>query len=50
MHGGRSTGPKTELGKQQIANAHLKTGRYSKKAIAEQKLVRDLIRGLKDAI
>lgn len=30
LHGGKSTGPKTEEGKQRIAKAHFKHGLYTK--------------------
>lgn len=37
LHGGKSTGPRTEEGRARIAAAQFKHGRRSKKAIAERK-------------
>ena len=35
MHGGKSTGPKTQAGKEKIVATHLKHGRRSKSSIAK---------------
>jgi hypothetical protein len=36
-HGGKSTGPRTQEGKDRISAAHWKTGSFTKEAIAERK-------------
>jgi hypothetical protein len=41
MHGGKSTGPKTEEGKKKAA-ANLKDGRYSNDAIADREYMREM--------
>jgi hypothetical protein len=43
MHGGKSTGPKTEEGKKKAAMASFKHGRYSNAAIAEREDMRKLM-------
>ena len=48
MHGGRSTGPKTKVGKEGARRAVLKHGTYTKEMQAQNKEVRDLIRQSKD--
>lgn len=40
MHGGKSTGPKTEEGKKKAAAANLKHGQYTNAAIAERRRMR----------
>jgi hypothetical protein len=40
MHGGKSTGPKTEEGKKKAAAANLKDGRYTNAAIMERRRMR----------
>ena len=45
LHGGKSTGPKTEEGRQRIAQAQFKHGRYSKAAKAERRSLRELLIG-----
>ena len=37
LHGGRSTGPKTQEGRAKIAAANLKTGEFTKEKITVQK-------------
>jgi len=44
LHGGKSTGPKTEEGKRKSALANLKHGLYTKDAVAEQKEYRAMLR------
>lgn len=44
MHGGKSTGPKTEEGKKKAAAANLKDGRYTNAAIAERKYMREMMK------
>lgn len=44
MHGGKSTGPKTEEGKKKAAAANFKHGRYTNAAIAERKCMRKMMR------
>jgi len=41
MHGGKSTGPKTDAGKERIRKAHLVHGKYSKVSINERKKYND---------
>lgn len=41
LHGGKSTGPRTEEGKARIGASHLKHGRYTKEAIRERRLARE---------
>ena len=43
MHGGKSTGPKTEEGKRKAAAANFKHGRYSNAAIEERKYMQDIM-------
>ena len=47
MHGGPSTGPKTEAGKAAIRASQTKHGRYSQASIAERRKVRSVIRALR---
>jgi hypothetical protein len=48
MHGGPSTGPKTEAGKAAIRASRTKHGRYSQASIAERRKVRAAIRALRE--
>lgn len=43
MHGGASTGPRTEQGLENSRRARWKHGRYSARALAERKRIRDLL-------
>lgn len=43
MHGGASTGPRTELGLENSRRSRWKHGRYSARALAERKRIRDLL-------
>ena len=45
LHGGLSTGPKTEEGRDRIRLALLKHGRYTKEAEQERLEWRELVRG-----
>lgn len=44
LHGGMSTGPRTEAGRQRCAEARRRHGEYTKTAVAQRKMTRDLIR------
>ena len=44
MHGGKSTGPKTEEGKKKSAMANYKYGHYTKEAISERKRMSMMMR------
>lgn len=48
LHGGKSTGPKTEAGKLKSAQANYKHGLYTNKAIAERKKMRYMMSWHKD--
>src|SRR5580704_886479 len=48
MHGGLSTGPKTEAGKAAIRASRTKHGRYSQASIADRRKVRAAIRALRE--
>ena len=48
MHGGPSTGPRTEAGKAAIRASRTKHGRYSQASIAERRKVRAAIRALRE--
>lgn len=50
LHGGKSTGPKTEAGKQKIREAHLKDGLHTKEARAWRMESNKLIREYKEAL
>lgn len=39
LHGGRSTGAKTAVGKEKLCQIHLKTGLYSQEARLERKAI-----------
>lgn len=43
LHGGKSTGPRTEEGRRRCAEVNLKHGLRSKEAIEENRLIRELI-------
>ena len=49
-HGGKSTGPKTELGKANSAKANLKHGQYTKQAQAERSKASAQLSQLEDAM
>lgn len=44
LHGGKSIGPKTEVGRQLMIQANTKHGFYSAESIAKRKQVRELIK------
>jgi hypothetical protein len=48
MHGGPSTGPRTEAGKAAIRASRTKHGRYSQVSIADRRKVRSVIRTLRE--
>jgi hypothetical protein len=48
MHGGPSTGPRTEAGKAAIRKSRTKHGRYSQASIASRREVRSLLRALRE--
>ena len=50
LHGGRSTGPKTQEGRAKIAAANLKTGEFTKEKIAVQKEQAKIARYIKARI
>lgn len=50
MHGGRSKGPITRVGKEKARQAALKHGGYTKKAIAEHQEAMELIKISKDIL
>jgi len=50
LHGGKSTGPKTEKGIQRIREAHLKEGLYTKDALEWKKEFNKLVRELEKAL
>jgi len=50
LHGGLSMGPKTKEGIERIRKAHLKHGRYTKKAIREYREARQSLRYLKSIL
>ena len=47
MHGGKSTGPRTEAGLAAIRASRTKHGRYSKAAIEKRREARRLIRSIR---
>lgn len=49
-HGGKSTGPKTEAGRQRIAAANLKHGLFSKYAIAQRQEIAAKLAQLEDVM
>ena len=50
MHGGKSTGPKTEAGRRRIAAAQLKHGLCTKEAIAQRQEIAARLAVLEDAM
>ena len=44
LHGGKSTGPKTMIGKRKAAFANYKDGFYTKEAIEERKYMQELLK------
>ena len=50
MLGGRSTGPKSEVGKENSRKGVLKDGKYTKKAQDQNREVKGLIRQCKDTL
>lgn len=50
LHGGLSTGPKTPEGKKRSAEANLKHGYYTKKAILERLKMRMMLQWKKDLL
>lgn len=50
LHGGKSTGPRTEEGIEKIRKAHLIHGKYTREAIAGRKEFNTLLRTLKGTI
>lgn len=44
LHGGKCTGPKTKEGKRRSAQANLKHGLYTKKAMADKKRMQKMMR------
>ena len=43
IHGGKSTGPRTLEGKMKSADANFKNGMYTKEAIAEKKMLKEML-------
>lgn len=50
LHGGRSTGAKTQEGRAKIAAANLKTGEFTKEKIAKRKEDAKIAKGLRDRL
>jgi len=50
LHGGKSTGPKTKMGRDEIRKIHFKHGIYAKGSILERKFAHKQIRSLKDSL
>ena len=50
FHGGRSTGPKTQAGKDRQRTAVLKTGNYTKEAMEDRARSMRMLHGLEDAM
>jgi hypothetical protein len=50
MHGGPSTGPRTEAGKAAIRASRTIHGRYSHAAVAERREVRALLRHMRELL
>jgi hypothetical protein len=50
MHGGKSTGPKTEAGRAAIRASRTKHGRYSQVSIAERRELRALLRQMRELL
>lgn len=47
LHGGRSSGPRTEAGKARIAAASFRHGRYAKATLQKKRELRERLRALK---
>jgi hypothetical protein len=50
MHGGPSTGPRTEAGKAKIRASRTKHGRYSQASIASRRETRSLLRTIRELL
>jgi hypothetical protein len=50
LHGGKSTGPKTEAGRAAIRASRTKHGRYSQVSIAERRELRALLRQVRELL
>jgi len=50
LHGGKSTGPKTEAGKKRIGRAQFKHGLYTKEAIASKREFKTLLKVFKGSL
>ena len=50
LHGGKSTGPKTEAGRAAIRASRTKHGRYSQDSIAERRELRALLRQVRELL
>jgi hypothetical protein len=50
LHGGKSTGPKTVEGREKSRQANLKHGLYTKSAICDKLILRELIKWHKNNI
>jgi hypothetical protein len=50
MHGGPSTGPRTEEGKASIRASRTKHGRFSQAAVQRRREARAIIRGMRDLL
>ena len=46
LHGGKSTGPRTDEGRQRIAKAHYKHGRRSKSYVQQQHRLKSELRAI----
>jgi hypothetical protein len=50
MHGGPSTGPKTETGKDKIRASRTKHGRYSQATIASRRETKTILRAVRELL
>jgi hypothetical protein len=50
MHGGPSTGPRTQEGKDRIRAAHWKHGRYSQEGIRRRREARAIMRAMRELL
>ena len=50
LHGGKSTGPKTQEGIERIRQAHIKRGEYTQESMASRKEFKALLRELKRTV
>lgn len=50
FHGGKSTGPKTEEGRQKISQAHYKHGLYTNDAMAERRYFSQLVQEWRESL